>query len=203
VKIHWEVSQKARNTYTIFLDDDAWGDVSTTIFGKKPSFPKEVDTLDAWEELFKRTELAKTKSFALKKLSIRSYSSHEMKSLLAKANVSQEAISAVIDVCKEYGYLNDTSWLENFIRMESQKKRGPTIIAQKLRHIGFPQNDIREALQTLSSPDDQKQQILTLLHTKYKSRNLQERKDKEKTIGALLRRGFDLDLVREVLESTR
>ncbi len=59
---------------------------------------------------------------------------------------------------------------------------------------------IDEALEEVDTQDVEKEQVLRLIQTRYRSRNLLDYKEREKTIGALVRRGYGVNLVREVIE---
>lgn len=183
----------------VSLDEEPFLEVTTTIFGKRPSLPKEVDSVESLQEAVRSIELKGTKRYVLNRLSQKSYHSVELTKLLKKKLVSDDAVERVIDDCIRYGYLNDKEWLDHFVRRERGKKRGPQWIEGKLRQKGIPFDDIRLALEETDDEEEMRDQIFRLIRTRYRTRNLLDYREREKTIGALVRRGYDVNLVREII----
>lgn len=135
------------------------------------------------------------KRYALKRLASQSLLSDSLARSLKERLVSKSAIDAVIDELKSLGWLNDTLWTESFVRVQTSKKVGPRAIAQKLASKGVRGERLEAAMGEALGDEEQKQQILSLLKGKYKSRNLRDFKERQKVVAALIRRGFDLSLI--------
>lgn len=191
--------QEKSGVLTVSLDEDPIREVSTTIFGKRPSLPKEVDSIEALNEVMDTIELKGAKRYILNKLSQKSYHSVEIGKMLRKKYVSQDTIERVIGDCERYGYVNDKEWLDHFVRSERDKKRGPQWIEGKLRQKGLPLEDIRLALEETDDEEEMRDQVFRLIRTRYRTRNLLDYREREKTIGALVRRGYDVNMVRDVI----
>ncbi len=183
----------------VSLDEDPVREVSSTIFGKKPSLPKEVDSMEALNEIMQIIELKGAKRYILNRLSQRSYHSIEMTNMLRKKHVSDDSIEKVIGDCERYGYVNDKEWLVHYVRSEREKKRGPQWIEGKLRQKGISLEDIRLALEETNDEEEMREQIFRLIRTRYRTRNLLDYREREKTIGAIIRRGYDVNMVREII----
>jgi len=189
-----DVSQKPgrRGLLAITVDEDDWGVVHTSIFGQKPSFPAVVGSLEEWEELFSALEYKQTKNYVLKRLAEKPFHTGELAKCLRERLVSQKAIARVTEECLQAGYLNDAEWVDAFIRGHLRRRHSMQTIARKLQAKGVPKDDIQEAIQQRKDPETEKESIRYLLTTRYRSRNLTDRRDKEKVIAALMRKGFSL-----------
>lgn len=128
---------------------------------------------------------------ALRLLSLKSYSTYELKKKLLNKGFTAEEIAPLLEKYQRLGFLNDNDLTER--RIEEFKKRGygPHWIAGKLRTKG-----LNLGLKTSSySLEEQKTVIQKLLKTP-----LFAKKDKPKQIAALQRRGFDLDVIFSTLD---
>ncbi|MGA8165349.1 MAG: RecX family transcriptional regulator, partial [Waddliaceae bacterium] len=79
---------------------------------------------------------------------------------------------------------------------------GPQKIARKLKERKIQEKDIHQALEKWERPQLQKERILALLASRYRTCDLNNPKDKQKVIASLFRRGFDLDQIHEAFNST-
>lgn len=199
MKISWEPSSEKLNVISLLVDEEPWKDAHRSIFKKIADFPKFFENSEELDDYFSNLEVKYALDFILKKLSRRSYHSKEIEKCLIEVLISKNSIDAVINKCIGYGFLNDDAWIKNFINRELLSKHGRILIINKLRHKGIPEDKIEEHFDITDSEEIQKEQILRLIQTKYKNRNLQDFKEKEKTIGALARRGYDLSLVKEII----
>lgn len=199
MKISWEFSSEKLKVISIYVDEEPWKDVHRLIFKKIADFPKLFDNLEELNNYFYNLETKYALDFILKKLSRKSYHSKEIEKCLFEVLISRKSVDAVINKCIGYGFLNDETWIKNFINKELLSKHGRLLIVNKLRNKGVSEEKIEEFFESRESDEIQKEQILRLIQTKYKKRNLQDFKEKEKTIGALARRGYALSLIKEIL----
>jgi regulatory protein len=199
MEIKWVPKEGRRNILTLIVDEDPFKDIHTTIFGRKPKITP-CKSLEDLENLLLSLEYKGAKIYALKRLSLKNQPSIEMEKALKERLVSQKNRDKIIDELRSLGYLNDNEWIEGFIRNQTNKKIGPKAIYQKLKAKGLPDESIEHFLENYVSPEKQQTQIQLLLQTRYKSRNLNDYHQKQKVIASLLRKGFDFEQVREVLE---
>ena len=97
--------------------------------------------------------------------------------------------SNLIQEFAQKGYIDDQGWLKTFCQNEEAKGSSPLAIAFKLRQKGIPREVIEVALQDLSPENALKKAI---------AKN--SKKDKQKLIASLQRKGFSWELIkREVL----
>lgn len=190
-----------KDVFVVFINEEPWKEIHCSIFGKKP----KLDFLDTdqllLKEKFLELELKLSKNFALRRLAQKNYSSYELKKILQERLVSIETIEKVLLELKNIGYINDQDWIESFIRGHIQKKNGPKSIAMKLKVKGVPEDTIKRNIDYLEETSPQSERIKAILETKYRHRDLKDFKEKQKVVGALMRKGFDYDEITLVLEA--
>jgi regulatory protein len=140
-----------------------------------------------------------TKNLALSLLSQRSFFSTELAKKLKDKKCPPEEIPPVIEECRNSGYLNDEELLHTYIRTCLRKKMGPRAIAATLRSKGLDREVVDEALKGVERGPGQQEGIKKLLETRYALRNLQDYKERQKVILALMRKGYDLSAILECL----
>ncbi|HEX2579164.1 MAG TPA: RecX family transcriptional regulator [Rhabdochlamydiaceae bacterium] len=122
----------------------------------------------------------------LRLLSLKSYSTCELRKKLVRRGFDPPEIEIVLEKFQKLGFLNDQDLAER--RGEAYKRRGygPHRIAGKFKQQGLNPSSY--------SPEEQKEIILRLLKSP-----IYARKDRHKKIAALQRRGFDLEIIFEVV----
>ncbi|MBA3957945.1 MAG: regulatory protein RecX [Parachlamydiaceae bacterium] len=199
MKIAYSPKIDRRGILTISVDGEPWGEIHTMIFGKRPSFPT-CNSLEEFEQAFRAVEYRAALNYALRRLSVRSLSSNEMRKSLVERLVSPDTISKVIQECMQNGYLNDEVWLDAFVRGLLSKKLGPRAMMYKLRLKGVSQSDAERILESSDNPEACQERIAKLVATRYRTRDLTDYHEREKVIAALMRKGFNLDDVQAVLK---
>lgn len=189
---------KQKGLYSIVLDDHILCYAHQAIFGSFVDLPKESPSKEEFLIFFRLLEVSQAKRYALKKLSMRGYHSSELTALLQEKSVSTPTINEVVFSLKQAGYLNDQEWIEGFIRYQKRKHFGPRMIALKLRAKGITLDSL-EALNSHFGEQDQKKQIHELLRKKFSKFNLHDFKERNRIFNSLLRKGFSLDMIKEVL----
>jgi len=139
--------------------------------------------------------LTRVKSYVVKRLAMRSFSTQELTKTLRQKKVAPELVEILLQEFLQLGYLNDEAWLESFLAGCTRKKLGPHAIAQKLYQKGYSQSQIEAIVSQIDSKDSLSQ----LIASKYKNRNLDDPKEKRKVIASLCRKGFQLDEIFKVL----
>lgn len=167
---------------SIEIDGEFWRRVHPALFGKQPHLPK-AENLALFEEAFDALERKLANQYAIKCLARKQYLSHELKQKLSDLLVSEQTISHLLQQYREFGYINDPEWIQQFIKKQRIRGYGPQAIQSKLRQKGvslaqIPQGDpIQQIQKILSAP-------------KFQARNLSLPKEKQRTIAFLIRRGF-------------
>lgn len=138
-------------------------------------------------------EYRKARQYALNRLAALPYHSTQLHKLMIKKLFNEADIKKIIQECVELGFLNDREWVESYVRGHSNSHSKRLIIA-KLRSKGISLEDI---------PLDQvseKEAVQQLIKKRYRSKNLQDRNDRQKVIGSLMRKGFSYDVIKESLQ---
>lgn len=192
--------ESRRGVLIIGIDGDDWREIHTSIFGQSPNFPDEITSLDEWSEAFHALEYKKARYYALKRLSEKAYYSGELTKSLRERLISPSTIERVIENCRELGFLNDEDWIDAFVRGQIRKRASSSAIAWKLQEKGVPTAQAKRAAREKNSPSNEKESIQHLLNTRYRSRDLQERHEREKVIASLIRKGFQYNSIREAMK---
>lgn len=199
-----EITKKEfrRGVLTIVIDGDEWGEIHTSIFGQRPSLPDEISSLAEWSQVFQSLEYKHARHYALKRLGERAFYSAELAKSLRERLVSPPVIDQVIQHCQELGCLNDEEWIDAFVRGQLRRRSSVRAIAWKLQGKGVPPTQAKKAAEGKISPSNEKESIQRLLQTRYRSRDLQNRHEREKVFASLMRKGFNLDVIREVMKGS-
>lgn len=123
----------------------------------------------------------------LRLLSLKSYSTYELRKKLIRRGFESHDIEPVLEKFQKLGFINDQELSER--RQEAYKRRGygPHRISGKFKQQGLKPSSY--------TPEEQKEIILRLIKTP-----IYARKDRNKKIAALQRRGFDLEIIFETVK---
>ncbi len=190
--------QGQKEILSIQINGEVWKNIHTSIFGKKPCFPSPSSELQ-WQQAFEKIEYERVKNYTLRRLSAQHYHSGQLIKLLKERLVTGSVIEKIISECRAKGYLNDRDWINSFIR--SQRKRfGLAAIWRKLQSKGVSREEIHLIQEEHASPEEELINIKHLLKTRYRSKNLNLLKDRQKIIASLMRKGFALELIIKSIE---
>lgn len=192
-----EIDAEKKDQWMIFLNEEPWRSIHSSVFGKKPQINTSCNTVDDFTSWFFDYEYRLGLQYAYKRLSVKGYLSMELTSKLKEKKVSQKNINKIILECTRLGFLNDALWLENYIRACVARKMGPQAIVAKLRRKGFTADAATNAVAKLDV--DQRQIIKKLLETKYRNKHLDEYRERQKVIGSLMRKGFSYEDIEAAL----
>lgn len=199
MKIECKPKEGRFGVLSISIDEEPWRDIHQVIYGRQPRFPK-CETEEALIEYLQKKEYEGARQYALKRLAKYNQPSSQLKKALKEKLVSNQTLEKVIAECKNMGFLNDNEWLMNFIRQEILRGTGPQQIIRKLLSKGIDFDSSQKAVENMLSDETQDQQIAKLLSTRYRTRNLEDYKERSKVIAALLRKGFSLDSIHQAFK---
>lgn len=135
-------------------------------------------------------EKQRAKNYALRLLSVRSYSSYELQDKMRRKGYSEAVIEEWLVWLKRVDLLQDEALLHALIRKELRKGYGPRAMQWKLKKKGFSLEQITQAIQESAPRSFQIEQILQYFEKKG---------DVKTAVSQLIRRGFDSSLVFETL----
>lgn len=168
--------------------------VHPDIFGKKPL------THFSKEEPFSEVEYRLARRFALLKLSRRSYLSAEIEKLLNEKTVTKTTIGKVIEKLTSEGYLNDNDWIQACVEGEKRRGKGPGAIKQKLQFKGVEKESAQLAVSHVCTKEEQKSSICKLMEKKLSGDKWKDKKEREKFIASMMRKGFSYERIKEAFE---
>ena len=148
------------------------------------SFSSEEEAVE-WLQKIER-KLARDSAYRW--LTGRSYPKAVLRKKLEEKKFSSLVSDEVIAEVEKLGYLRDDEFLEALIEKEMRRGYGPRYIEIKLRAAGLDPNAVRKRIDRSKQTEGLRRAI-----SKMKG------KERLKMIGALIRRGFDSDLVLQVL----
>ena len=119
---------------------------------------------------------------ALRLLSLKSYSTYELRKKLIRKGFDPQDIEPVLEKYQKLGFLNDKDLTIRRIEAYNTRGYGPHWIAGKFKQQGLKPSSY--------TSEEQKEIILRLLKTP-----IYARKDRNKQIAALQRRGFGLEII--------
>lgn len=147
-------------------------------------------------------ELDIAKRRAMHLLAAREYGRNELIDKL-RNNYSEQTAETVADLMCEYGYVNDERYAEKLARQYiAVKKYGKSRAAQMMRQKGLDSDTIEAALGCYST-EDITGEICSILRKKYADKlflgGLEGRKEMQKVVAALARRGYSYSNIKSAL----
>lgn len=209
-----EVSPQKKNPrrFNIYLDGNfAFGADEDLVVDKRLIVGKELSPTHI-EQLIKETEVGKLMERMYGLFSRRQRSEKEVRDYLKNLSfkrkikdsdeISDFTVEMLISQLKRKGLLNDSqfaiSWLES-----RKKKKGIRVIKQELFQKGIDREIIESAISSQFSAVNEEQTAEIILEKKIRAwKNLPLQEFRKKAYDYLLRRGFEYDLVKSVVEKS-
>ena len=124
----------------------------------------------------------------------------EIRRHLEAKRVEPATIDAAVGVLHEQGYLDDARFAQRFAEdRRALDAWGAERIERKLRDAGVPAEHIEAALGTQSS-DEAREAAIALLRRRLSTPPKDDR-GRERALGLLVRRGYDLDLAYDAVRT--
>jgi len=157
------------------------------MFGK----PRQLETEEEMYEL------------ALRALTRRAHSVHEMKQKLERRSDNKLLVQVVMARLKENGQIDDARYAKQFARQRTEtRKQGKFRISRDLRARGVPDRHIDAALKETAEQNDEAAMVRQRIERKLRSyRGEIDEKKMASMYGSLLRAGFSADVVRRELKA--
>ena len=133
---------------------------------------------------------------AAKQLSYRALSAKMLRDKLLDRGHDEQAADYALAWLAERSLLDDAAFAESVVRSYARKGYGAARIRQELSRRGISREDAETAMQTFS-PD--RAQILALLDKRLRG-DLSDRREIDKAVAALQRRGFSWGDIKGALE---
>lgn len=201
MEVIFRVKEGNRDRWEILIDGQEWLEVHRTIFGRHPVFPSFSNDTDL-VSLFNVYEYRRVRAYVLWRLSSQSYHSQQLIKVLHDRLVQSQTIERVIDEFRNMGFLDDESWLENFIRSR-QKRYSLRYILNKLQSKGISSEIIQRLASEWNDPNEELEVVRHLIKTRYRSKDLSDFKTRQKVIASLARKGYPFDQIQAAIREER
>ncbi len=145
--------------------------------------------------------LKKARNRALRYLTYRSRTVKELQDYLAKKNTPAVAADQVIGEMKEYGYLDDGRFAEDYIKYRQMRGYGKIRISYELSLKGLSRNLIEEKLQECYDFEAEKDLINKLVSGRTSPDQSIDERWLARQAGFLKRRGFSDTLIIDILSA--
>ena len=200
-----KVAKKGKSDVTIYLDNDSELFLTIEVFLKSGLKKGDEISDDRFSLLIEQNKLFHIKKKAFRLLGRRQHSASELRRKLWNRDYQQSLIDEVIEDLTKNGYLDDKNFVLEFIAEKSQRKNWSSkkIKAELLRR-GISSNRIGQIL-TDQTQDFDYENALKLSKKKFEAllkRKLELKDLRDKLSTYLFSKGFEYDLIREVVSQT-
>lgn len=142
-------------------------------------------------------EFERCMHLALTYLGYRARTEKEMTEYLTKKEMPPEAIAAVLERLRGYGYLNDRDYAQRFAQSRT-RKGGARKIAYELRQKGIGDEEIDEAIASID-PDEALTSAKGFARKSLRGEG--DQRARQRAYAALSRRGYSGDVVRAAIDA--
>lgn len=196
-----ERQKKSKKRWSVYIDGEfACGVYEDTLAKYGLAVDDEVSE-ETISEIREFDEYLFAKKTAYDFLSYRMRSTSEIKDKLISKKVSAGTIERVIGHLENLGLINDEAFTREMVQSKlGSKPVGKRVIKQKLFQKGIPGSLSDKVLEEMYSGENEKQLALQI-YAKYlpKLSGLDKFKKRKKLFDHLIRKGFDIDTVRQIL----
>ena len=193
--------KKFNDLFIVELDQEKSLTLTESVFVRHNLYKGKELTDDDFFEIQKDSERQIAIDFALKKLRNRK-TTWEIRDLLSREGISEEAIAGAVEYLSEYNFLNDEEYAELFARdKQNLNGYGPVKIRYLLKQKGIKEEYISRALKKFTH-EVEIEMVEKIVDKKY-VRGDGLSKDKSKIIRFLLSRGFQYPAIKVVMDRWR
>ena len=186
---------KGLNCWEIWDEKEKQEDRSLPFLSHRMAVPASFDSLTDLEAWLNETEKKQAKNYALRLLAGQNYPSKIFCRKLLRKGYRDNVIEEILNWVQHLNLVQDDEYLHHAIQHECGKGHGPKAIVWKLRMKGFTDEAIEKELAEIMPIEIQKESIQKFLL----KHPLKGPFAKQKTIAALMRRGFSTHVINDVL----
>lgn len=153
---------------------------------------------DIYSKLLIDIVFPRAKQKALNLLKFMDRTKKELKDRLAFELYPEDIIGKAVAFTEEYGFVNDTRYAENYIRMRKENK-SKLIIRNELLNKGINKEILDNILLSEYQTEDVDPEIIAIrkiIDKKSKDISTMSWEDKQKLIAFLYRKGFNIDKIK-------
>lgn len=196
-----EKQKKRKDRFNVYADDEfVCGLSEDTIIDEALSIGQEIDQKEI-EKLVEKDQSAKAFDKAIRFLGYRARTEKEVKDKLLAKEFDEKVIKKTIGKLKEMGYLSDIEFTQSWVKDRiNTKPEGKKLLQIELRQKGIEDKMAKEQLEKLVDEKTEEVMAKKALNKALKQYNkLPSREKKQKITAYLARRGFDWQLIKELL----
>jgi len=196
-----EKQKKNSKRWNLYIDGEFACGISEDTFLNFGFRTNDEISEDILNEVKRFDEYQYAKKSALDFLSYRIRSKKEIVDKLKSKNISQETIEKTIGHLEKLGLINDEEFAKLLVQSSTGKNpSGKSVIRQKLFKKGISKEIIEKVLSETFTEKNEKSLILDIFN-KYKKRltGLDKNHKRKKMFEHLARKGFDFDIINEIL----
>ena len=183
--------------FSVFIDGEfAFGISDFDLYTLRLSKGDEI-TEEKMAEIESVIDIDKCKNYAIDLVSRKMYTEKEIRVKMKQKEFSQTAIDNVVDILKEYGYINDEAYATIYCEHYMQKY-GVKKLEFELKNKGVSSEIIENALLGVKNDDTLEEMIRKKVGTKEL-----DFKEYSKIVRHFLSKGFEYDAIQEILNKLR
>ena len=190
----------SKTRYKVFID----GQFAFALYKGELSRYHIVDGSEIDENVYQilyKDNVKRAKLRAMHLLSDMGRTESQLRTKLLQGGYPQKIVDEAITYVKSFGYINDREYARNFVESRKEKKSRKEIYAA-LCQKGLDSELIKEALDECYAGEDSLQAIKALLRKKGYHPGNADLKENHKIIGYLVRKGFQYEDIRKVVNLT-
>ena len=198
-----ERQKKNQNRVSVFIDGTFAFGIHQDVLLQHMLYTGLRIELDTIEQIRQADQLIRAKTAAIHYLSYRARTEHEIRNKLKKDRFSTEIIEIVINRLYELSYIDDETFVRNYVRDRLNRKgHGPIRLKADLRKLGITPEQIDHVLENTTDKNGLFENALE--QAKKRNKRLEREHDplkkRRKLYSFLLRKGHTTDIVKEVLD---
>jgi len=194
-------SVKHSSNYQIYLDNELFGEVDgvlVTKYGIRVGMEIEEELL---KKLVSENEISKAKTYVFDLLARRNYSRKEISDKLKNKGYSTNTIEKTIETFERLGYIKDEEFARNWIESRNRlKPKGKFALRNELYHKGIDEKIIDKILAEISESEEREMAKRAAEKKLKRYKNLEPKLAQRRLFSFLQRRGFGVDIARDLTE---
>ena len=190
-----------RNGYRVVVNDTESFFLSKSMYRQCPLEQGETFDYKEYKMRLLAMQYPEALARAVKLLAVRARSQGEIRQRLERAAYLPDAIDLTLYRLEKEGFLKDEAFARDWVEARSNRQLGQNRIMQELRQKGVDDDVARQALEErdTDSADEQAKALASKLISRYAA--LDAREAMQKSVNALLRRGYPYAQARKALQA--
>jgi len=192
-------AQRRAKRYNIYLDGRFYLGISQDTMVKADLRVNQEISLARLKKLKDDEKKNKAWQKALKYLSFRARSKHEMRDYLAKKKLQEKLIDQTIKRLEKLGQINDQEFVKIWIKDRQIQLKGPRMVYSELIRKGIEKEKIEAGLERWYNVNQERKIAQKAFRKRAGDKRLRLA-EKQKILQYLLRRGFSYDIIKEAVK---